>query len=612
MSGLVERRIAFPELLIDGRPSRRAIADLIRAMVGARRGVSLFSVETWICGFFARLGLGREAVVELIDSTIRDLTAAGDLGRGRARGEAVLFALPERRIRMPDGALIALGDHGLAIRPQGDPERLFPETEGEATHSIMDLLNPEAFAAVRLGGTLPAAGRWSGPQEMPEALRLALILCGSFRTDDLSWSLSAENAAFLNDWLPSPPPRLSEEPAPDPEQAAAIQAAAQARLLVEAGPGSGKTYVACARVAALIRAGAAPSRILLLSFTRGAVAELRARIERRLSEISGVGALRLATFDSYAAQIASAWDEFSGGGYDAGIRAATRLLKAAHPALRAEIRDFEHLLIDEAQDLVGDRKAFCQALIALLHPSCGVTVFGDPAQAVYGYQERDAARSSETLIEALAREGAFQPLPLRQDHRSQKPEVARKLGEARDLLRRGSGPTEARALYFAVREKIREAAVEDGLRNWAAHPSLSRGLILTRSRQALLQAAEQMQAQGRRFRLRRPDRPLRLDPRIGGLLGGLPAAALISERSFFELWEEARFGPQEEAESLWRLLLDLEGSERRELSLGRLAEALTEPVSELLIDHEGSSGPLLSTIHAVKGREAEVVSQFEF
>ena len=42
--------------------------------------------------------------------------------------------------------------------------------------------------------------------------------------------------------------------------------------LVAAGPGTGKTAVACQRVAYLVDEGVPPSRILLVSFTRTAVA----------------------------------------------------------------------------------------------------------------------------------------------------------------------------------------------------------------------------------------------------------------------------------------------------------------------------------------------------
>ena len=53
-------------------------------------------------------------------------------------------------------------------------------------------------------------------------------------------------------------------------------------MLVEAVPGSGKTRVIVARCAALVSAGVAPREILLLTFSRRAVGELRARLSAEL------------------------------------------------------------------------------------------------------------------------------------------------------------------------------------------------------------------------------------------------------------------------------------------------------------------------------------------
>ncbi len=68
----------------------------------------------------------------------------------------------------------------------------------------------------------------------------------------------------------------------DDLQGDVITAPASDRLLVDAGPGTGKTYVACSRVAALINEGVPAGRIWLVSFTRTAVQEIRARWSRIL------------------------------------------------------------------------------------------------------------------------------------------------------------------------------------------------------------------------------------------------------------------------------------------------------------------------------------------
>jgi len=81
-------------------------------------------------------------------------------------------------------------------------------------------------------------------------------------------------------------------------------------LLVVAGAGSGKTLTLAARVAMLVLAGVDPSRILLLTFSRRAAAEMERRVGRVLHETLGLpassAAPRLAwcgTFHSIGARL---------------------------------------------------------------------------------------------------------------------------------------------------------------------------------------------------------------------------------------------------------------------------------------------------------------------
>ncbi|MCE9659792.1 MAG: ATP-dependent helicase [Burkholderiales bacterium] len=81
-------------------------------------------------------------------------------------------------------------------------------------------------------------------------------------------------------------------------------------LLVIAGAGSGKTLTLAARVARLVLAGADPARILMLTFSRRAAAEMERRVGRVLHEALGlpplVGAPRLAwcgTFHAIGARL---------------------------------------------------------------------------------------------------------------------------------------------------------------------------------------------------------------------------------------------------------------------------------------------------------------------
>src|SRR5215475_10379373 len=64
------------------------------------------------------------------------------------------------------------------------------------------------------------------------------------------------------------------------EQRRAVEHAGAQPLLIIAGAGSGKTNTLAHRVAQLIVQGADPRRILLLTFSRRAAAEMTKRVER--------------------------------------------------------------------------------------------------------------------------------------------------------------------------------------------------------------------------------------------------------------------------------------------------------------------------------------------
>lgn len=189
-------------------------------------------------------------------------------------------------------------------------------------------------------------------------------------------------------------------------------------MLVEAGPGYGKTDVACARVAALIARGAAPPQLLLLSFTRTAVREMRARIQQLAAGGTDVRGVEIRTLDSFAWRLRRGLLEpdarIRGFGYEESIRTVADALGSMgeREGRLDDIREYlaskAHVFVDEAQDLVGARAELVIRFLTMLPPETGWTVFIDPAQAIYEWSEDSGRKTTgvTTFLKLIPRLGA--------------------------------------------------------------------------------------------------------------------------------------------------------------------------------------------------------------
>ena len=175
-------------------------------------------------------------------------------------------------------------------------------------------------------------------------------------------------------------------------------AEASTRILVDAGPGTGKTELAALRMANLIRTELSPGQILVLSFSRSAVRNLTRRLaritdsdDRVLEELRHVS---IRTFDSWCFRmlrlLGHPAPKLLVRGHDENIASLTASITGAErDRVLTLIGDRRHLFVDEFQDLPGVRGELVLALLDLVappgQPGTGFTVLGDPAQAIYGF-----------------------------------------------------------------------------------------------------------------------------------------------------------------------------------------------------------------------------------
>lgn len=403
----------------------------------------------------------------------------------------------------------------------------------------------------------------------------------------------------------------------DADQLGVIEEDTDARLVVEAGPGTGKTAVACARLAYLIiEEDLEPSKTWMISFTRTAVAEIRARLHSYVGDASF--AIRIATIDSHAWSIHSGHDPNARltGSYEENITRVIELLKTDDD-VADELSQIEHVVVDEAQDLVGQRADLIEALVERLPSDCGVTVFADEAQAIYdfsddstGRRKGEGSKSGKPLLDRLRATKAlgFTTVVLKEIYRTSSPGLRKIFSELRqDVLDKQKHRD---GLHAETAERIRELADKRGLK-WTqmkVADFTSDDLLLFRTRAEVLMASQFCEL------------PHRL--RLSGYGITLPAwlaicfsdfvEPFLAERRFLDLWAariENKSAPQYGPAKAWQYLMRVAGRKDGSIDMQRLRRRLgqTRPPVELTLSEFGLHGPIVGTIHASKGREASNV-----
>jgi hypothetical protein len=406
----------------------------------------------------------------------------------------------------------------------------------------------------------------------------------------------------------------------DTEQLRVIEAVSTARLIVDAGPGTGKTAVACARVAHLMSLGVEPAGIWLISFTRTAVREIRDRIQKLSGTDTSAAAVRITTLDSHVWYLRQGFEEdverrvFPG--YEESIAEVVRLLKRRDEAVAEYLSSVEHLIVDEAQDFVGCRAELVSLLIDSLSPGCGVTVFTDDAQAIYGFTEADKedglCLDTRTLPERLRTSipGGFVSVSLREVHRTRSPSLLRIFSSTRDIVLQSRLP--GHEMLEAVKAEVREFA--DMNLDYADRSVLAGArdtLVLYRGRAEAFTASSYLLSDGIAHRLRMSGLPHALSPWIARLFWDHMEPYMVESR-FAELWAarvEMGAGPHLSSEVAWRRLYELSGRPGKRLEMAALRNKLSrsQPPIMLCSPEFGTEGPIVGTIHGSKGREADTV-----
>ena len=399
-------------------------------------------------------------------------------------------------------------------------------------------------------------------------------------------------------------------------QRAVIESGPDERILVDAPPGAGKTAIIAARIDYLINELHVNSyNIWLISFTRTAVREMRDRIN--LLKTDYPHGLRISTLDSAVFSMnfsLQAYKEVNFDSYEMNIEAFSSLLQEGDDDLLDFLDGMDHIIIDEAQDFVGVRKKLCVELISKLPNQCGVTVLGDEFQQIYGRwstgsNDVDVSSLQQAIGDTLNGE-KFRQVELSEIHRTDSPVLLSLIEDLRiDLaVYDKSSKVDLDRRKEILRDRIDSISREDMLAS-----ASSNCLVLYRHTTDVIAATTRLNQLGRPFRLRLPAYARYMSPWINALFeyAYKSGSEFMGEEEFeqFKSTLLTRDKGVIKFKPAWQYLREI-ARERDGISIDGIREILGKYGSkavEFQNPEFGCIGPIISTVHSSKGRQAEQV-----
>lgn len=395
----------------------------------------------------------------------------------------------------------------------------------------------------------------------------------------------------------------------------------ESKTVVHAGPGSGKSLTLIERLKFLIsEAGVSVGEILVISFSVAAKEELDSRIKQS-SDNETLRLINPRTLDSLSTEIIRETTGTCSGDFISRIRQVTKIIQSSTINNIPSIDNIKHILIDEAQDIVGSRAELLLTILRRKSPTAGFTIFADFAQSIYDFQlnlngddevaDEEAGMTSQQMIKALDSIGV-NSIKLDNYYRSNIPYIKdicripwvllldddKKLLAFDDLLKRMQNLTTIGGLSSGIdikkltgntkailcRTNYQVIAISSLLRE--NNPSIK--LTISRSN-------------------RTPQRPYW----ISKILFGLNKNTLLDETTLAKPY----LSLGESSLSLGDLILYLKkqlGIKRKDkLYVSNLVRALNDEISFKDIIKSDDIDLIISTIHRSKGKEYDSVAVFD-
>ena len=413
------------------------------------------------------------------------------------------------------------------------------------------------------------------------------------------------------------------------EQTKIIELCYQDRTVVNAGPGTGKTWTLIEKIKyMLVEQEVEPENIVVLCFSRAAVEVIRNRLE----SAADIGALPLnwhlvdvRTFDSFATYMLAWLQEnvpeclpvgytLENQNYEQRIKTATNILKKEKDMLI----EYQHVIIDEVQDLVGARAEMVLALLEGLPITCGFTLLGDSCQSLYDYlahKDLSVMSSNEFYKRVFHEFKTANMFSLEHNYRQGDEFGEFTIPYRKAILSGDSSSRRREASLLTDTVQTAELKLQKLSNKEIAQYKKDGTLgILTRTNGQALQISSWMRTQGVKHQLQKPNNSMDLAEWISRIL--MMAETDVIDFEEFEIIFAREYPEQEEnAMRFWEALLSTQKKQTsNHYEIEDLLKGLLHNAKHPLLYEEPRKDSIeitVSNIHRAKGREFDTVLVIE-
>ena len=386
-----------------------------------------------------------------------------------------------------------------------------------------------------------------------------------------------------------------------------IEAGITDKVLVNAAPGSGKTYTVIHRLEYIIKNNLVDdfSSILVLVYTNAAKNEILARIEAGILHNTlppMAKNLDICTFDSLATSYLAAVDaQFTHLDYNGRVKLFNEQF------LEENFSNFAYVIVDELQDLVNERAKMILNILSAI--KCGYLLLGDKCQSIYDYDCYDANNLSSVdfykRLEMLLPNDVVKYELL--GNQRQNTKLAALSNNIRSALLDYDPPD---ANQF-IASKLSQIIVSDTVEHYDFRNLTKRTAILCRNNGEAEYVSHLLHTKGiKHTLLRSTGQTITINRFVADCLWDYHGNQILSRSVFTDRYCARVLDDAKNASDAFDSLSEVVYDEIKDfVEIDKLAQSLSYPMAKTIAKllNETSAQLTVSTIHKAKGREFDTV-----